>query len=513
MATTSENNKRIAKNTLFLYARLLLMMAISLFTSRVILDSLGEDNYGIYNVVGGVVAMFAYIQNSLIIAIQRFLTFELGAGNKRKLQKVFTTSVNIQIILAVIVFVLAETIGLWFLNTKMSIPEGRMAAANFVLQCSIITTMISIITVPYNAIIIAHEHMDVFAFFSIIEVTLKLAIAYLLYISWFDQLKLYAGLLLVISILMRLIYSFYCRWKFEEAHFSFGFDRKLFKEMASFAGWSFIGNTSSMLNTHGVNMLINVFFGVKVNAARAIAIQVETAIHQFVNGFTTAINPQITKSYASNDYDYLYLLICRGSKFSFFIMLLMAVPVIVESDTILSLWLIEVPAYTSIFLKLVILYSLIASLANSMVTGILATGNIKRYQIEMNVVSILIFPLSWIAYYLGAPAYMTYVIAIIIIIFLTYVRLKELRRLIDFPVYLYLSHYATVILIVCVLAFLVPWAIRHFLSPSIMRFLIICIFSVLWTSMCIYVIGLEKNEREFLVRKVKSVICKFLTTK
>lgn len=482
------------------------MMAITLYTSRVVLDCLGENDYGIYNVVGGVVAMFAFIQNSLIIAIQRFITFELGTGNKDRLHKVFSTSVNIQFIIALVILVLTETIGLWFLNTKMSIPEGRMDAANFVLQCSIITTMISLIIVPYNATIIAHEHMNVFAYFSIIEAILKLSIAYLLYISQVDKLKIYVILLLLVTVLMQFMYSSYCRKKFEEAHFRFGLDKNLFKEMASFAGWSFIGNTSTMLNTHGVNMLINVFFGVKVNAARAIAIQVESGLQQFVNGFTTAINPQITKSYASNELSDLYLLICRGSKFSFFIMLIIAVPIVIESDIILSVWLKEVPAYTSIFLKLVVLNSLITSLANSMVTGILATGNIKRYQIEMNIVSILIFPLSWIAYNFGAPAYMTYIIAIVIVLFLTFVRLKELRRLMNFPVKTYLFQYMAQMFIVCILSFLAPLTIQYIMSPSISRFFLICILSVIWTMSCIYIVGLKRNEREFLVRKAKSIV-------
>lgn len=482
------------------------MIAITLFTSRVVLESLGEDDYGIYNVVGGVVAMFSYIQNTLVISIQRFITFELGTGNKERLQKVFSTSVNIQFLIAVLVFVLAETFGLWFLNTQMSIPEGRMSAANFVLQCSVITAIINLFKVPYNATIVAHEYMAVFAYFSIIEAILNLSIVYFLYMSQFDKLKIYAILLLFVSILMQIAYSSYCRRKFEEAHFSFGLDRNLFKEMASFAGWSFVGNTSTMLNNHGVNMLINVFFGVKINAARAIAIQVQNGIDQFVNGFSNAINPQITKSYASGDYNYLYPLICRGSKFSFFIMLIMVVPIMLETDAILSIWLKEVPAYSSIFLKLVLLYSLITSLAKSMVTGILATGKIVRYQIEMNAVSILIFPLSWIAYYFGAPAYMTYVIAIIIMFFLTFVRLDELRRLMNFPVSTYLSQYASIMAIVCFLAFSLPFVVQNYFRPSLCRFIIICIFSILWTVFCIYMVGLRRNEKEFIIGKVKSFV-------
>lgn len=503
---SSSNNKRIAKNSLFLYVRLLLMVAITLYTSRIVLDCLGEDDYGIYNVVGGVVAMFAFVKNSLIIATQRFLTFELGKGNKERLNKVFSTSVFIQILLAAIIFVLTETIGLWFLNTQMSIPEERLDAANFVLQCSILTCIIGLIKIPYNATIIAHEHMAVFAYFSIIEAALTLAIAYLLYISQYDKLKIYAILILLVAILMQIIYSFYCRRRYEEAYFRISLDKQLFKEMTFFAGWSFVGNTISMLNAHGVNMLINVFFSVKMNAARAVAIQVEGGLLQFVNSFTTAINPQITKSYALNELNELHLLICRGSKFSFFIMLIMAVPVIIESDILLNIWLKEVPLYSSTFLKLVVIYSLLTSLSNSMATGILATGKIKRYQTEMGLGSFFVFPLSWLAFYLGAPAYLTYVIAIVITTLLIFVRLKELKRLINFPLNIYLSRYASVMLLVSAMAFIIPLSVQYFMRPSIFRFLIITFLSVLWTMICIYMVGLEMNEKKFIIRKVKTLL-------
>lgn len=508
MSDYSSNNKRIAKNTLFLYARLLLMMAIALFTSRVILDSLGEDNFGIHNVVGGVVALFAFIQNPLILAIQRFITFELGSGNNEKLKNVFSTSVNIQILIACVIFLLSETIGLWFLNTKMSIPADRMGAANFVLQCSIITTMTSAFTVPYNATIIAHERMNIFAYFSILEAILKLTIAYLIYVSPFDKLKLYASLLLAVSLLMQLIYVLYCKKYFEEARFQFGLNKPLFKEMAGFAGWSFVGNASNILNTQGVNMLINVFFGVKANAARAIALQVDTALLQFVNGFTTAVNPAITKSYASNKYGDLYLLISRGSKFSFYIMLIMIVPLLMETDAILGLWLKEVPADTSVFLKLVLLYSLITSLATTMVTGITATGNIKRYQIIMNLIGCLIFPITWLVYKLGTPAYTTYVISIIIMFFLTFVRLGELKRLIDFPVKSYLRNYFYRMFVVCAIAFLCPIIVKSFMVSSTINSIFIFAFSILWTAVCIYILGLDKYEKKFFLGKLQSILVK-----
>lgn len=341
--TQSINNKRIAKNTLLLYFRMILTMLVSLFTSRVVLDSLGEANYGIYNVVGGVVAMFSVLSGSLSGAISRFLTYELGKKNMNRLKLIFSTSVNIQFLMSVIVIVLCEILGVWFTNEKMNIPADRMEAANYVLQCSIITFAINVISVPYNATIIAHEKMSAFAYIGILEVTLKLLVAYLIYISPSDKLMTYATLLLLISIILRMIYGIYCSRHFEEAKYHFVLDKKIFREMSSFAGWNLFGNTAYMLNTQGVNMLINIFFGVTSNAARAIAVQVDTAVQQFVNNFMTALNPQITKSYAAGDLDYMYKLVCRGTKFSFFIMYIFIVPIVLEADTILGIWLKQVP--------------------------------------------------------------------------------------------------------------------------------------------------------------------------
>lgn len=509
-SNNSSNNTRIAKNTLALYARMLFMMLIALFTSRVILDSLGEDNYGIYNVVGGIVVMFSILSGPLSGAIQRFLSFEIGTGNKERLKDVFSTSVNIQLLIAAIIFIVGETVGLWFLNTQMNIPEGRLGAANFVLQCSILTFMINIISLPYNAAIIAHEKMSVFAYISILEAILKLVIAYLIYISPVDKLELYASLLLGVALTVRLIYGIYCGRKFEETHYNFRCNKTIFKEMMGFAGWNFFGTSAYMLNTQGVNMLINIFFGVKVNAARAIAVQVDTAMSQFVNSFTTAINPQITKSYASGNTDYLYKLITYGSKFSFFIMLIMVVPVVLEANTILGLWLKKVPDDTVVFLRLVILSTLFSTMGNSMMTGVLATGNIKRYQIKMNIGGCLTFPLTWLAYLLGAPAYFTYIILVVMNFSLHFIRLDELKKLIDFPSREFVRMQISRMLAVLISSFLLPTIICFFFESSFARLIISCFVSVCWSLFCIYLIGLLKSERNFVLNTIRLKVNKYI---
>lgn len=502
----SVNNSRIAKNTLLLYFRMIITMLVTLYTSRVVLDALGETNYGIYNVVGGVVAMFSVLSGSLSAAISRFITYELGTNNTDKLKRIFSTSVNIQIMMSIAVLALCELVGVWFLNNKMNIPAGRMEAANFVLQCSIATFIVDLISVPYNSTIIAHERMNAFAYISILEVSMKLLVAYLIYISTFDKLIVYASLLLVVAIVLRLIYGIYCERHFEEAKYHFIFDRSMLKEMSSFAGWNLFGNTAYMLNTQGVNMLINIFFGVTTNAARAVAVQVEGAITQFVSNFTTALNPQITKSYASGDYDYMIKLVCKGAKYSFFIMYIFIVPIVLEADTILGIWLKKVPHDTPIFMRLVLFSSLATLLGNSLYNAIISTGKIRRYQIVVTFVGCLVFPLSWIAYKLGCPAYTTYIIYIIIYFSLNFIRLSSLKRLMNFPVIFFLKTVFLRISICSVLAFVAPGVLVFYISPSFTRLVLVCIVSFVWSACCIYYIGLDKEERIFCVHKIIKLV-------
>ena len=502
---TSDNNKRIAKNTLLLYVRMLFTMAVSLFTSRVILNTLGVEDYGINNVVGGIVTMFSVLSGSLSSSISRFITFELGKGNIERLKTIFSTGVNIQLGMSVLIIIIAEAVGIWFLNAKMNIPADRMVAANWVFQCAILTFVLNLLSVPYNAAIIAHEKMSAFAYISVLEVTLKLIIVYMLTISPFDRLKTYAVLLLCVGAVIRFIYGYYCKRHFEECTYHLVFDKPVLKEMTGFAGWNFLGNGSYMLNTQGVNILMNLYFGVAVNAARGIATQVDAALKQFVNNFTTAVNPQITKSYAQGDLDYMHKLVCRSAKFSAFLMLFFAIPILLETQSILTIWLKTVPEYAAIFLQLIIISSFVDTvLANSLVTSMFATGNIKRYQIIVTTIGCLVFPFSWIAFQLGFQPEIAYVLYFIIYTVLLGVRLYLLKDMVKLPIMMYVREVLYRVLPVMIICFIIPMMIRYSMQEGWMRLILLCLVSTIVTAVVEYSIGLTKNERKFIVGKINN---------
>lgn len=502
MTEQAENTRRIAKNTLILYVRTLFTMLVSLYTSRVILNTLGVSDFGINNVVGGVVSMFSVISSSLSSSISRFITFELGHGDINKLKRIFSTSVNIQIGIALIIVILAECIGVWFVNHKLNIPTDRLVAANWVFQCSLLSFAIGLISVPYNACIIAHERMSVFAYMSILETILKLVIVYMLFISPYDKLISYAVLFVVVSLIMRLIYGWYCNKHFVESHYEFIYDRPLIKEMTGFAGWSFFGNTAYMLNTQGVDMLINIFFGVTLNAAKGVASQVQNAVMQFVGNFTVAINPQITKSYASGDREYMNKLVCRGARFSYFLLLIFIVPIVCEGDYILYLWLKTVPEYTPLFLRLILLGSLMTLLGNTMLTAISATGKIKKYQLTVTIVGCFVFPLTWLAFRIGFPPETTYYIYIVIYFLLVFVRLYIAKDLLNFSIWLYLYNVVFRVIIVSIVAFILPLLVICYLEPGFLRLCISCIVGLISSLLTINILGLEKAEREMICKKI-----------
>ena len=499
MSDNQSNNKRIAKNTLMLYVRMLFTMAVSLFTSRVILNTLGVEDYGIQNVVGGFVAMFSVLSGSMSSAISRFITFELGRGEIHRLKTVFSTGVNIQLGMSLLVIIVAEAIGVWFLNCKMNIPAERMVAANWVFQCSILTFVLNLLSVPYNASIIAHEKMSAFAYISVIEVTLKLIIVYMLTVSPFDRLITYSVLLLCVGALIRFTYGYYCKRHFEECTYHFVFDKAIMKSMTSFAGWNFLGNGAYMLNTQGVNILMNMYFGVAVNAARGVATQVDAALKQFVNSFTTAVNPQITKSYAQGDLESMHKLVCRSAKFSAFLMMFFAVPIILETDTILTLWLKNPPAYASIFLKWIIISSFMDTvLANSLVTSMFATGNIKRYQIIVTTVGCLVFPLSWLAFQLGFEPQVGYILYFIIYSILLFVRLYLLRDMVKLPIMMYVKEVLFKVLPTMAICFSVPSILMFSMGEGMMRLIFTVVLSMIVTSMTAYHFGLKESEKNTL---------------
>lgn len=510
MSNNFANNKRIAKNTLFLYFRTLVILAVSLYTSRVILNVLGVEDYGIYNVVGGVVAMFHAISGALSSAISRFITFELGKGDRQRLTLVFSSSVNIQIGISLIVLLIGEIIGVWFLNYQMNIPSERLYAANWVLQCSLFTFCVNLISVPYNACIIAHEKMDAFAYISILEVFLKLGVCYLIMVSPWDKLISYAILLVFVSLIIRLTYGSYSHRHFEESHFKFVYDHTLLKEMAGFAGWNFFTNSAYIFNTQGVNILINLFFGVTVNAARGIATQVDHAVMQLVNSFTTALNPQITKNYAAGNMDAMFLLVCRGAKFSYMLLLFFALPVMLETEYILTIWLKIVPDHAINFVRLAIIASLVHVIGKTGYTASMATGNIRRYVLWVTSVGCLVFPLTWIVFELGAPSEATYIVFVIVYIGVEVVRLWIMKGLLNFPVTMFVQEVVVRVLIVTMSSLPLPLFFILQLPPSFYRVALSVLLALLSVGFSIYCFGLTQGERklvrEFVVKRVRQLI-------
>ena len=506
MSANTNNSKRIAKNTIFLYIRMLFSMVVALYTSRVVLNALGVEDYGLYGVVGGIVVFFNVISGSLNAAISRFITFELGKEELERLNKVFCTAVNIQLLMSVLFVVLAEIVGVWFLNNHLNVPEGRLSAAHWVLQSSIISFAVGLLSVPYNSTIIAHERMDAYAYISILSTFLNLGVALVIDYIIFDKLIFYAFAILGINVIMQFIYAFYCRTHFPETRWRLVKDKVLLKEMTSFAGWNFLGASSGVLMGQGVNMLMNVFFGVAVNAARGIAGQVDNAINMLVNNFTVALNPQITKSYASGDLKYMHDLVCKGAKYSFFIMLLPSLPILLETETILQLWLKQVPEMTVVFLRLTILISLNSVLSQTLIASMLANGHIKKYQIVVGGLNMLIFPLSYVAFKLGLPSYASYVINFFIFFIELIARLVLLKEMVSLSISKYLNQVLLRITYVSVLSIPIPIFFCLFMPSGIIRLLISILLCLICTAISIYYFGLEDLEQKWIKKAINKYI-------
>ena len=504
MSSASENNKRIARNTLLLYFRMLFTMGVSLYTSRVVLNVLGIEDFGIYNVVGGAVAMFSILSGSLSSAISRFLTFELGKNNTEKLKKIFSVSVNIQLIIAVAVFILAESVGIWFLNTKMNIPHERVGAAMWVFQCSILTFMINLISVPYNAVIIAHEQMKAFAYISILEVSLKLIIVFLLVLATFDKLIVYAFLLLLIAFIIRLTYGIYCKRHFVECSYRFLIDRDIFKCMLSFAGWNFIGSSSAILKTQGVNLVLNLFYGPIVNAAQGISVQVQQAVFSFVSNFQMAINPQIIKKYASGDVKSMMILVFQGTRFSYYLLFILSLPILLETEFVLTLWLRIVPSHTVAFVKLVLLLSLCDTLSGTLITVQLATGKIRNYQIIVGGLQMMNLPVSYLFLRMGYAPEVTVIVAIFISLVCLFTRLVLLRRMVAFQSKLYLKEVILRVLLVSLISSLLPYWVYSYLKLGVWNFVFLSLVCLTSSLTVIYFVGLSTIEKIYIKNKVKN---------
>ena len=474
-------------------------MLVGLYTSRVVLNALGETDYGVYSVVGGVVAMFSMISGALNSAVSRFITFELGKNNPERLNRVYCTSVNIQLILALTVVLLAEPIGLWFIENKMTIDPVRISAATWVLHFSLLAFVINLMSVPQMASITAHEKMSAYAYIGILDGLLRLGVAFMIVSAPFDRLVYYAMLMAGVVLIVRLTYGIYCRIHFQECRYRFVFDRPLVKEMFAFAGWNFIGVTSGVLRDHGGNILVNLFAGPVVNAARGVAVQLNGAVQSFVTNFMTAVNPQITKSYAAGDYKYVFALIGKSSRMSFYLLSLMAIPIIFNADLLLQIWLKEVPEHTTLFVQLFLMFALSESLSLPLITAMLATGRIRNYQLVVGGIQLLNLPVSYIFLKMGAIPEVTVVVAIALSHVCLFARLIMFSRASGFSVPGFVREVYVNAMKVAVSAAAIPLVMTFVLPEGLWWSVLHLGVSLLWTAGVIFFVGCGKDDRAFLL--------------
>lgn len=508
-------NKQVAKNTVFLYIRMMVTLLVTLYTSRIIINTLGFEDFGVYNVIGGLVGFLAIVTKSLSNSCSRFITYELGKDNLIRLKQIFSLSMIIMMILSVILIIIVESLGVWFLNTKMTIPIERLYAANWVLQFSLAVFCLNLLSVPFDACIIAHEKMNVYAYFSILEAGLNLLVAYLINIFYFDSLIIYSFLLFIVAIIMRFIYGFYCARNFQETKFILLFDKRLFKQMLSYAGWTFWGDLSNIMGAQGVNILLNLYFGPLVNAAVGISSRVNAAVDKFVQSFTVALRPQIVKTVAVDDYEYLYQLISTGSRLSFFLLLIIFMPVFYYTKDILFFWLGKYPDISIMFVRLSILNSLIASIFQTFVIAIVANSRIKNYMLIVSFISILINIVgSYYALRNGYPAESVFIMAILVSIISGGIKLYYCRKLYEFPIGDFIRRDFLRILGVTILSFI---SVYYYSSFNDGRQMCSSLFNLVYKSaiiscmtiLSILILGIRMKEYSIIVKQLKSAFNTF----
>lgn len=479
-------------------------MLVSLYTVRVVLKVLGEEDYGIYNVVAGVVTMFGFLSGAMATASQRYFAFDLGKQDYEHLKTTFSVTFQIYVLLAVVIVVLAETVGLWFVMNKLVIPPERMTAAIWIYQAAVVSFLLTLITTPYMASIIAHENMNIYAYVSIVEAVLKLAIVFLLQVLSYDKLVLYGLLLTAVSLINTTIYSVYCKKKYSECKFQFVKDKALFKELVSYSGWNLFGASIGIIKSQIINILLNLYFGVVINAARAIASQVRTAIGSFSQNFNTALRPPIVKTYAAGQKGETMNLVFRGCKFTYFLMYVFALPLALEMKTVLNFWLETPPDYTVIFTTLALADAVIDSISYPLMALAQATGKIRFYQSVVGGILMLNFPFSWIALKLGAPAYSVMIVAIMVTFTAAVVRLFIIRKIAQFSIEQFLTKSALPCILVSVVAAVLPLIIVMNLEGNFLRLCITACISVISTGICVLFIGMSKTERKTVIIKAKA---------
>ncbi len=504
------NNKQIAKNAMALYFRMIVMMLIGLYTSRIVLNALGVTDYGIYNVVGGFVTMFSLISSSLVGAVSRSLTFELGKGNIERLKKTFSTSVFVLLGLSVILILAFETVGIWYLNNKLIIPENRIYAAHWCFQLSIITFILGLINSPYTASIISHERMDIYAYFTILDALFKLLICYAVLHSSIDTLITYALLLCFANLVNQIIYVVFCKRNFKECNFVWGFDMKLFKSIFSFAGWNFLGSSAAVLRTQGATILLNLVGGPAINAANGIANNICNIVNHFVNNFTQAFNPQITKRYAAGEYDSLMKLLIWGSKYSYYLLFLLVLPIVFNAHFILKIWLGIVPEHTVSFVRWIIVFMLAETISRPIITAKNATGEIRNYQIVVGGILLLMLPLSYIGIKLGLPVEFVPFCNALTASLAILARMYMLRG--DFPCWSSNVYFQKVLLnvfSVTIVASILPYIAYKIFDEGWINLLVTSSLCIICTCFSVLYIGCGKEERMMIKSKLLAGYFKF----
>lgn len=509
MTDTSSNNKRIAKNTLLLYVRMLFMMGVSLYTSRVVLNTLGITDYGVYNVVGGVITILGFLTSSMGAASSRYITYGIGKGDIAATKQTFGNILSIHFILAGIILLIGETIGLWFVLEKLQIPTERQTAALWVYQFSVLTSMLSVVSIPYNAAIIAHERMKAFAYMGIVDAVLKLLIVYILLIIPYDKLKVYAILLFFIQVFDRVIYGIYCTRHFKETRARYKLNGKLFKEIFSFAVWTMNGNLAVIGYTQGINVLLNMFFGPAVNAARGVAVQVQSVVQNFCSNFQIALNPQLTKSYAQNNLQHMRKLLKVSSKFSFFMLFFISLPLMLEAPLVLRWWLGIVPEHTVNFLRLILCSSMLVALANPLIISVHATGRIKRFQAIEGTMLLCIVPIAYFMLKLFgiAPEYV-FCVHIVVEVCTQYARMRIVLPMMNMRLSDYCKEIILPILKVVIIAPAIPFAVFSLSNQSVSTFFLMCVICVISVTCSVYFAGCTHEERAFAKEKLSILISK-----
>ena len=491
-------NKRIAKNTLLLYIRMFIMMGVSLYTSRVVLQKLGVDDFGLYNIVGGVVVLFSVFNSSLSGSTQRFLNYEMGRDDVTSVNKVFQCSMMLHVILCVILILLAETIGLWYVNTYLNVPFGRYDAARIVYHLSVLTFCINVLRVPFNACIIAHEKMDFYAYVSVAEAGLKLLVVFMLSMCDCDRLVFYSFLILLVTVFVNSSYMIYCSKTFPDIKTKLLWDRQKIKGMMSFSGWSLLGSAVVISAQHGINMVLNFFCGVGLNAAAGIANQVTSGMYGFISNFQTAFNPQIVKLYAQKQFNDYFSLIFRASKFSFLLFWLISVPVFLYAPILLDYWLDEVPPHAVSFCRVIIIFLLIDALNGPLWTAVNATGKIRIYQILMSGIILCNIPVAILLLWFGLEPELVWFSKIIFNIIAMIVRWGYLRRIVGFSYCKYITNVIVPLSLVIFLT-IVPLSILY-LSSFDINIWICILFALLYVLFVSYMFGLNKQEK-FEIKK------------